>query len=274
MSIVSKRVASQLAWVKKWPRFVTAKSVLEVGSGSFETLDQLARMHPDKQFYGVDFKLRPQALVVADNAPGNLKVLQHDVRDLRLLPEDHFDFVFSMALIEHVRQLAMHLLEVHRVLKDRGRYCFMASPLWSSSTGHHYDPNAPDCPIPHYGHLYMTRKELGNFLITHGSKSLKESTQLLRRVYDRQDLSRLSRAQTRQIVERSPLKIESWTEGRDNNYNAALANAVLQNNLYGLDAGDLQISTVHCSLIKAEDGYEPPARWRAWLGRLLPAETG
>lgn len=273
MNSVSKRAAWQVAWVQKWPGFKNAKTVLEVGAGSFETLAQLANVHPDKQFYGVDLALRPPALAVAENAPGNLNVLKHDVRDLRLFPENHFDFVFSVALVEHIRELDTHLMEVHRVLTEGGRYCFMAAPLWSSSLGHHCDHNAPDCPIPHYGHLYMAREQLGDFMMAHMLKSREESAQILRRVYDRPDLSRLSRSQVRQIVDVSPFRIESWKEGKDKNCNEKRMDTVLQNNLYDLKPDDLKISSIVCSLLKAGHGYESPSSWRSWLRRVFPVRS-
>ena len=253
---MNKRVAWQASWVEKWPSFVAAGNVLEVGSGTFETIAHLAKAYPDKQFYGVDFELRPQAVSVAENAPDNLVILKQDVRDLCSLPENHFDFAFSVALIEHIRELDAHLKEIYRVLKEGGCYCFMAAPLWSSSLGHHCDHNAPDCPIPYYSHLYMTREQLGDFLITQAGKSPHESAQILRRVYDRKDLSRLSRSQIRKFAEQSPLRIASWKENKDKNYDNRLAKTVLQNNLYGLEASDLQISTVLCCLIKAGEGYK------------------
>lgn len=270
MNTISERAAWQVERVQKWPGFKNAKSILEVGAGSFETLAHLAQANPDKQFYGVDFELRPPALTVAENAPDNLTVLKHDARDLKLFPESHFDFVFSVALVEHIRELAAHLTETHRVLRDGGHYCFQASPLWSSSVGHHCDHNAPDCPIPHYGHLFMTREQLGDFLIAEMGKSSQESAHILRRVYDRQDLSRLSRSQVRKIVEDSPFRIESWTESKDKNCGEKMMCTVLQNNLYGLKPDDLSISGIVCSLLKAGKDFEPPSIWRSWVRRILP----
>ena len=266
---MSKRSAWQLAWVEKWLGFKDAKTVLEVGAGSFETLSHLARLHPDKQFHGVDFVLRPPALAVADCAPSNLKVLKHDVRDLSLFPENHFDFVFSVALVEHVRELDAHLTEVWRVLKEGGRYCFTTSPLWSSSLGHHCDHNSSDCPVPCYGHLYMTREQLGKYMVANEGKTSEESEHILRRIFDREDLSRLSRSLVRGIVDNSPFQIESWREGKDINCNEKLIAAVLQDNQYGLNPRDLEVSSIVCSLLKAGHDYEPPSRWGVWLRQIL-----
>jgi SAM-dependent methyltransferase len=114
---LSPRAAWQVNWVRKWPAFGTAKTVLELGSGSFETLGYLARSYPEKNFFGVDFQLKEPALLAAQSAPGNLHVFQHDVQDLGLFENEFFDFAFSIALLEHIRELEMHLSEVHRVLK-------------------------------------------------------------------------------------------------------------------------------------------------------------
>jgi len=274
MNNLSERAAMQVALVRKWPGFKHAQTVLEVGAGSFETLAQLAKMYPDKQFYGVDFVLRPPALAVAENTLANLHVFKHDVRDLSLFLEYHFDFVFSVALVEHIHELDIHLTEVHRVLRNGGRYCFMASPLWSSSQGHHYDANAPDCPIPHYGHLYLTRTELGDFLIAEKGKTPEEKDNILRRVYDREDLARLSRTQVARIVENSPFRITSWMESKDKYCNEKLTAIVLQNNLYDLKVDDLGVSGIVCSLLKAEHGYKPGPVWLSRLRRIIPATPG
>ena len=270
MSGISQRSAWQLSWVKKWPSFKKAKTVLEVGAGSFETLAHLASLYPDKQFYGVDFVLRTSALEVADHAPANLNVLKHDVRDLSLFNENHFDFVFSVALVEHVRELDAHLKEVYRVLREGGYYCFTTSPVWSSSLGHHCDHNSPDCSIPLYGHLYMTRAQLGQFIVDERNKTREESERILKRVYDRQDLSRLSRSEVQRIVDESPFRVVSWREGKDTNYSKKFVAAVLQNNQYGLKEADLKVSSIVCSLKKDKARQEQTSSCFAWLKRILP----
>jgi SAM-dependent methyltransferase len=254
---LSPRAAWQVDWVHKWPAFRTAKTVLELGSGSFETLAHLARSYPDKQFFGVDFQLKETALLAAQSAPRNLHVLQHDVQALGLFEKETFDFAFSIALLEHIRELEMHLSEVHRVLKKGGQYCFMTAPLWSSSLGHHCDHNSPDCPIPHYGHLYMTKEQLGDFLVAKKGLTPEARMKILRRIFERRDLSRLSLSQVKHIVRSSPFKIDTWREGEDKNHTRELAALVMKNNIHGLREDDLRVSSLVCCLVKAgEEGVQ------------------
>ncbi|MBX3670115.1 MAG: class I SAM-dependent methyltransferase [Rhodocyclaceae bacterium] len=271
MNTIPERIAKQVAWVQKRPGFNRAQNILEVGAGAFTTLAELAQRYPDKQFSGVDHELRPPALALAEQAPGNLQILRHDVRNLSLFSAEQFDFVYSAAVLEHIKELPEHLAEVYRILRPGGRYCFSTAPLWSSSQGHHCDHNAADCPIPHYAHLFKTRAQLGDFLIAERGKSPDQSAQILRRVYDRKDLSRLSRTQVRQIIENSAFEIESWKEGGDKNCTKALIRAVEENNVYGLDLADLKISSIVGSLLKISDKDKQPSIWQTWLGRLLPS---
>jgi SAM-dependent methyltransferase len=266
MRTISARAAAQVKWVQRQPGFKRAKSVLEVGAGAFETLAELARLYPGKQFDGVDFVLRAPALAVSESGPSNLKVLKHDVRDLSLFAGGQFDLVFSVALVEHVRELGAHLAEVHRVLKDGGRYCFRAAPLWSSSLGHHCGHSDPNCPIPHYGHLYMTREQLGQFLAEQKGQSQEECVRILRSVYDRKDLSRLSLTEVRQIVNEAPLRVDAWKENKDKNWSEDLMRTVLHNNLYQLRPEDLQITGVECALAKGG----PDDGWTRWLRKIFP----
>jgi len=266
MHDISKRSAAQIKWVSKWPAFKAAKSVLELGAGSFETLSKLAQDYPEKNFFGVDFTLRSSALDIIKTAPNNLHVLKGDVRNLEVLHKNSFDFAFSIALVEHIRELDDHLKCVHRVLKRGGYYNFMASPLWSSSLGHHCDHNAPNCLVPHYGHLYMTRETLGDWMVENKGESREKIEQILRRIYDRHDLSRLSYSQIINCVDKSSFRIKYWRVSKDKNFDSWKKKLVIKNNLYKISPKDLRISGVVCSLKKNCDHQYPI--WRSWVRRV------
>jgi ubiquinone/menaquinone biosynthesis C-methylase UbiE len=265
---MNKRIIWQIEWVQKWPHFHKADKILEVGSGTFETIAFLATKYPEKQFIGVDFVFGKDAAPVLKNAPKNLTAIKHDIRDLGLFSDECFDFAYSVAVMEHIRELEAHLMAIYKVLKKGGKYSFMESPFWSSSLGHHYDHNAPDCPIPPYGHLYMSRDELHSFLGTIAGKDSLEIGKILKRIYDRKDLSRLSRTETKNIITSSPFIVESWTEKIDANYSDQLAEAVLKNNVYNLDAKDLPVSGVVCTLVKPPEIAAEP-RWQEKLASIL-----
>lgn len=265
---MNKRIIWQIEWVQKWPHFHKADKILELGSGTFETIAFLATKYPKKQFIGVDFVFGRDASPVLKNAPKNLTAIKHDIRDLDLFCDECFDFAYSVAVLEHIRELEAHLMAIYKVLKKGGKYSFMESPFWSSSLGHHCDHNAADCPIPHYAHLYMSRDELHSFLRTSAGKDGLEIDKILRRIYDRKDLSRLSRTETKAIITNSPFIVESWTEKIDANYSGQLAEVVLKNNIYNLDEKDLSVSGVVCTLAKPSEMTAEP-RWREKLSSIL-----
>jgi len=262
---MEKRISWQIEWVQAFAHFQKARRILEVGSGNFETLMFLAKKYPGKQFVGIDFAFSDASVSAIKNAPPNLAAIKHDIRDLRLLANDQFDFVFSAAVLEHIRELESHLSAIHATLKRDGKYSFLESPFWSSSLGHHYEHNSPECPIPHYGHLMMSREQLKKYLEEHAQRQPAEIEKILRGIYEREDLSRLTRTETRAIVESSPFIIEAWKERLDKNYSEDLMKAVVGNNIYNVDAQDLQISGVTCTLRKSAS----PGNKSNWTSKIL-----
>ncbi len=107
-------------YVESSPTFKSAESILEVGAGAFKTSNWLAKRHPDRRFVAVDFEISNKACEILTDTPRNLTVLKHDARDLRILSENQFDLVWSVAVMEHIRELEAHLNEVERVLKLGG----------------------------------------------------------------------------------------------------------------------------------------------------------
>lgn len=256
---MDKRISWQVEWIQSLPHFHDARRILEVGSGTFATTYTLARKYPDKEFVGIDFAFPEKATERLKYAePRNLTAIRHDIRSLDLLASSQFDFAYSIAVLEHVRELEAHLRAIYLVLKSGGRYTFKETPFWSSSHGHHFEHNSPECPVPPYGHLMMSREELGAYLTDTARKEPAVVAKILSEIYDREDLSRLSRTETRAIIAASPFVIESWSENQDRNYTDATREAVLRNNIYRLDPEDLKISGVSCTLYKPPEPVEKP----------------
>jgi ubiquinone/menaquinone biosynthesis C-methylase UbiE len=249
-----------MTWQGKWVRqrsgFKDATKILEVGAGAFDTTHFLASRYPGKEFYGVDFVLSPAALTTLETIPDNLTIVKHDARDLRVLAEGYFDAVFSVAVMEHIHELEAHLAELHRILKPGGLFWFWESPFWSSSMGHHYRHQHADCPIPHYGHLYMDREELCEYLREHEKLHELQIEAIGHQIYERGDLSRLTRAETRQIVEDSPFEVVTWEDEPDQWFDPDLAKKVLANNVHGVLEEDLPIKGAKACLQRPEAVHE------------------
>jgi len=230
----------QSKWVVQQPGFLEARRVLEVGSGAFETIKQLANKYPEKAFFGLDFDLSTRALEQLSDLPRNLSIIKHDARVLEFISSSYFDFVFSVAVMEHIAELELHLQEVYSILRTGGMYCFWEAPFWSCSIGHHFRHNREDCPIPHYAHLYMKRDELALYLKQKGLDN-SDIEYILERVWDREDLSRLTRSETLRLISESKFDIEIWEDEIDLSYSGDLVKNVLRNNLYEVSPDDLKI---------------------------------
>lgn len=105
--------------------------VLNVGSGPFLELEQL----PDT---GASFTLcdiDPRAIETAKTLHGSrvAKAISIDPNEALPLPNDAFDLVVSMDVIEHVPEPAPWIGEVVRVMKPKGRL-FLTTPNYGFST--------------------------------------------------------------------------------------------------------------------------------------------
>jgi glycosyltransferase involved in cell wall biosynthesis/SAM-dependent methyltransferase len=233
-------VTWQGKWVAQLAGFKEATNVLEIGAGGFATTLSLAKQFPAKHFFALDFVLSAKALSNLADTPPNVSILKHDARDLGVLGKRYFDFAFSVAVMEHIRELAEHLDQMQRIISKDGYFWFWEAPFWSSSMGHHYRHSEKDCPIPHYAHLYMPRPALGDLLIGKGL-SPERSEQVLAYIYDRGDLARLTRTETIAIINDSAFRIVKWEDDADPHYSEAHEADVMANNLYAVSAGDLRI---------------------------------
>ncbi|MBX7484150.1 class I SAM-dependent methyltransferase [Qipengyuania qiaonensis] len=228
----------QSKYVTEFPQFARVKRALEIGAGGFTTAIELSNRFHDKHFHGIDFVLSDLALKNLKAAPSNLTVLKHDARDLELFAEGYFDLVYSVAVMEHICELELHLAETYRVLRPGGSYWFWQAPFWSCSLGHHYRHSKVDCPIPDYAHLHMTRDRLEMHIIENGSTP-EVAKRAVDFIYDRPDLSRMGRTDTRGIVESSPFEIAEWRDEVDSRYDPVGAARVLANNIYNVPEEDL-----------------------------------
>ena len=240
----------QANYVRRHPDFSAVERALEIGAGGFATAIELARANPNKEFYGVDFVLSPLALENLADAPRNLTVVKHDARDLAIFAEGYFDIVYSIAVMEHIRELELHLRETWRILKPGGSYWFWQAPFWSCSRGHHFRHGAVDCPIPHYAHLYMSPDELKSLLRDNGHEAEKAES-VVSFIYDRGDLSRMGRSETRNVIENSSFEIAAWEDDEDDKFDAVGAARVLSNNLYSIPEEDLRYKGARVHLVKS-----------------------
>jgi len=90
--------------------------ILDLGCGSFKTLNRLREQRPDLQYYAVDI------MDVAAACPAGVTFARADI-DREKLPFDdgYFDAIFFCHVLEHLLYPMTTLLEIRRVLKAGGQ---------------------------------------------------------------------------------------------------------------------------------------------------------
>jgi ubiquinone/menaquinone biosynthesis C-methylase UbiE len=97
--------------------------LLDIGCGN--TASFLWTVSPKiKQGFGVDFK-------VSDFETNNIKVQQYKFQDNLPFPDNYFDVVTMLAVLEHIEKEKEILEEVYRVLIPGGRLILTVPSIWS-----------------------------------------------------------------------------------------------------------------------------------------------
>ncbi|OEO29092.1 hypothetical protein VW23_002550 [Devosia insulae DS-56] len=233
--------------------FQRARRILEVGGGDFRRAIALAQAYPDKQFISIDFRYSTEAKQNVASAAGldNLSFVHASLND-RLFGPETFDFVFSIAVMEHVAELEVFLAEAFAILTARGVYSFFEAPFWTSRTGHHFEHANPavNAILDAYQHIGLDADGMRAFLASCDKLPFDPET-CIRKIYHRPDLSRLSPSETRRIVAASPFTIVEWTERVDGHFDEASAIAAMQAHGDRYTLADFRVGGVFVRLLKA-----------------------
>lgn len=239
--------------ISEQTEFLRATRVLEIGGGDFARSIALARSFPEKQFIAIDFRYddRAKRNVAEAAVLDNINFLRMDLLDGFLAP-DSFDFIFSIAVMEHVPQLEAFLDIVHDLLRPRGTYSFFEAPFWTSRTGHHFNHDDPavNAILDSYQHIALNEAGMRRYLSGVGRLPFDAET-CIRKIYRRPDLSRLSPTETRVITEASKFAVVEWTERTDPDFHEASAAAALAAHGNRYSIADFQIAGVFARLVKA-----------------------
>lgn len=93
--------------------------VLEIGTGSGYGIEMLSEKA--KSFLTID-KFASQVGTEMSQKLENVEFKQMNVPPLTGLPDNHFDFVVSFQVIEHIKKDKEFVKEIHRVLKKGGKF--------------------------------------------------------------------------------------------------------------------------------------------------------
>ena len=94
-------------------------NVLEIGTGSGYGVEMLSEKADS--FLTID-KFASQAGTELSEKLDNVEFKQMNVPPLTGLPDNHFDFVVSFQVIEHIKKDGDYVKEIHRVLKKGGKF--------------------------------------------------------------------------------------------------------------------------------------------------------
>jgi SAM-dependent methyltransferase len=238
--------------VAKAPGFGEAGHVVELGAGDFSRSLALAERHPAKRFLSTDYEFSEKANgnLAAVDAVVNVSTARIDARTIEL-PAESVDFLFSIALMEHVAELAECLEAVHRALRPGGVYFYIQAPFWSCAQGHHFRHSEESTYdfVPKFSHLTQDRDEFAAMLRA-GPTPPWDIDACVRSVFDRRDLSRLGLRQTKAIVEHGPLQLVSWTETPDRRYDETAARDAFPRLRYPFRFEELAVSGAEVVLRK------------------------
>lgn len=234
------------------PGFRAARDVVELGAGDFSRSISLGRRYPGKRFVSTDYTISQRAATARSvvEAMPNVRTATVDARKIDLPPES-VDLMFSIALMEHIAELADCLEAVHRALRPGGVYFFIQAPFWSCAQGHHFrhSDEVTYQYIPKYSHLTKDRDAFGAML-RNGPKPPFDIDGCVRSIFDRADLSRLGLRATRASVESGPLQVLRWQEIADRRYDDAAAKTAFPELLYPFRFEELAVSGAEVVLRK------------------------
>jgi ubiquinone/menaquinone biosynthesis C-methylase UbiE len=230
--------------------FKQAKVLLEIGGGDFRRVAALAEAFPTKQFFSIDMAYSPKAIETVQQfaASANLNVIKSHSKQ-RVFADDMFDFVFSSAVMEHIPELDLFLDEMWRVTKNSGRHYFIESPFWSSYKGHHFRHHDSSVVriLGGYKHLLFNKDEMLSYLssLPHVPFDIQEC---VRCIYNRTDLSRLTRNETFECIRNSQFTVAEWIDMTDECFDSNAALAVTAKGRYKVD--DMRVKGAYVTLVK------------------------
>jgi hypothetical protein len=117
------------------------------------------------------------------------------------LPPASFDIIYGCGVLEHIAKMQDFSRHVFEMLAPGGWAILQGCPLWESQLGHHaylqcdginYFMGQSDCPVPDYGHLYMTEQEMHIFLIQEKDLPPSHADALCHQIYQSDHINRMT----------------------------------------------------------------------------------
>jgi SAM-dependent methyltransferase len=136
--------------------------------------------------------------VTSVDALGDYAILSGRIEKLTPIFFTRFDAIFSIAAFEHIDHMAAALDRMYDALRPGGMLFTMFSPIWSSHDGHHLHRvvdakgtvfDYSNCPIPAWGHLFLTPPQMFIYLLDHTDRDA--AAEIVYQVYNSTGINRL-----------------------------------------------------------------------------------
>lgn len=102
-------------------------SILDLGTADGLMLSKIKKIFPTAECIGLEYSKD----LIADNKDPGIRVIQGDVQDLTIFPDESFNVVIATAVIEHLAKPKRMLSESHRVLRPGGIIILTTpQPFW------------------------------------------------------------------------------------------------------------------------------------------------
>lgn len=186
------------------------KVILEIGCGNGELVKKVASRYSPRHIVGIDPGLESW-WGIRPSKKDNWEIANGDAMKLDY-PDNYFDAIFSIATFEHIADVSLALKEIKRVLKPFGRFYTEFSPIWTSIIGHHYffwEEEKADL-IPPWGHLWMSRDEMYNYLLPKTGET--EAEKACFQIYNSDIINRFTRSDYYKVFIDSGLWIRELSE--------------------------------------------------------------
>ena len=194
------------------------KTILDLGCGEGGMAKEIAAAYNPSFVSGVDVNN------ISEEGE-NYKLANGDARNLPF-EDNSFDLVYSISTFEHINGIPETLAEVRRVLKPRGKFYLSFCPLWTSVCGHHcYSYSGAFSKgfsgdrdekivwgIPAWGHLYLSKDEMGQHLSANGFED-DVVFHILDYVYELNDINRRTASETKHDIVSSGMIVRGYSEG-------------------------------------------------------------
>lgn len=153
---------------------VRNKKVLEIGSDANLLSAQLLKHYGAKEVFAIN---QIDNFVKAE-LPEGIHFMPLDATK-KYFEENSFDFVYGVAVLEHILDFESLCKTIAYVLKPNGAFYIHGGPIWGSNCGHHILSNLEDPanskysfnrnnPVPDWSHLVLKPEQMVSELLKQG----------------------------------------------------------------------------------------------------------